>query len=1058
MLGPLAVWTDAGDTVTVPGLKVRALLADLLVHEGQVVSADRLVDDLWGGEPPGNPAAALQVRVSQLRRTLEEAEPGGRRLVVSRAPGYLLDTGAVDAARFAALLARAETAESPRARADLLAEALGLWRGPAYADFADEEFTRTAIARLTEQRLSALEQYADARLDLGEHGLLVGELGDLVARHPLRERLRAAHMRALYRTGRQAEALAGYGELRDLLAGELGLDPGPELAGLHQAILTQDPALGGGAERPATNLPAALSELIGRDGAVAEVRSLLRAHRLVTLTGTGGVGKTRLAVEVSARSLGDFPDGVWLVELGPLDPGTGSAAEVVMAALDIRDGTERADPADRLAEALRARRLLLVLDNCEHLVEEVAALAERLLRAAPGLRVVATSREPLAVPGEALWSVPPLSLPTPSEPGPSSGAESRTETGVESRTEIERVGRADAVRLFVARAAASAPGFTLDEANTGAVAELCRRLDGIPLALELAATRVRALGVRGVLDRLDDRFRLLASGRRGAPERQRTLTAVIDWSWRLLTEPERVVLRRLAVHAGGCTLEAAEQVCGGDGLDVLDLIARLVDRSLVVVTESPAGVRYRLLESVAAYCLDRLSDAGELEPVRHAHAGHYLALALRAEPALYGPEQGTWLRRLDAEAANLRAALDTLARERDAGDALRLANALSWYWFLRGRAADARRSLEAALAVEGEAPGRARAAAWHAGFALMLDQDVTWDTSAVRDPRERARAELFLALSAAEMSVEQDLVTSALTACRAVGDEWGIATALSRRARNAYTQRDLSALERDGEESLRLFRKLGDRWGQLQAMEWLAGEAEIAGDTERAARLFTESLRLAEELGLWPEVARRTSWLGWVALRSGAYERAMELCGRALRLSIEQGYREGRLMSAMGLGCAARRAGRLDLAETHLTGLLDGVSRDPADRPALQLPTALIELGFIRATRGDPQGARELHLEAYAASRKIGDPRSIVRAVEGLAAALAATGRHDGAARLLGLAAEARRANQTPAGPPDHTEIDQATALAREALGERAFAEAYEQGGRLKLDDAEDLA
>ncbi|MEV0596735.1 BTAD domain-containing putative transcriptional regulator [Nonomuraea cavernae] len=1052
VLGPLAVWTDAGDTVTVPGLKVRALLADLLVHEGRVVSADQLVDDLWGGEPPGNPAAALQVRVSQLRRVLEEAEPGGRRLVVSRAPGYLLDAGAVDATRFAALLARAETAESPRARADLLAEALGLWRGPAYADFADEEFTRIAIARLEEQRLSALEQHADARIDLGEHGLLVGELADLVARHPLRERLRAAHMRALYRAGRQGEALAGYGELRELLAVELGLDPGPELAGLHQAILGQDPTLIGGAERPTTNLPASLSELIGRDGAVAEVRSLLRANRLVTLTGTGGVGKTRLALEVSARSLGDFPDGVWLVELGPLDSGTGSPAEVVMAALDIRDGAEQADPADRLAEALRSRRLLLVLDNCEHLVEEVAALTERLLRAAPGLRVVATSREPLAVSGEALWSVPPLSLPTP-DPGPSPDAESRIEV-----ERVERVGRSDAVRLFVARAAASAPGFALEEENAGAVAELCHRLDGIPLALELAATRVRALGVREVLARLDDRFRLLASGRRGAPQRQRTLTAVIDWSWQLLTEPERVVLRRLAVHAGGCTLEAAEEVCGGDGLDVLDLIARLVDRSLVVVTDSPAGVRYRLLESVAAYCLDRLSDAGELEPVRHAHARHYLALALRAEPALYGPEQGTWLRRLDAEAANLRAALDTAARERDADDAIRLANALTWYWFLRGRLADARRSLEAALAVEGEAPGRARAAAWHAGFALMHDQDVTWDTRAVRDPRERARAELFLALSAAEMFVEHDLVTSALATCRAIGDEWGIAAALSRRARNAYTQRDLTALERDGGESLRLFRKLGDRWGQLQAMEWLAGEAEIAGDTERAARLFTESLRLAEELGLWPEAARRTSWLGWVALRSGAYERAMELCGRALRLSIEQGYREGRLMAGMGLGCAARRAGRLDLAETHLMGLLDGVSRDPADQPALQLPTVLIELGFIRATRGDPEGARELHLEAYAASRKIGDPRSIVRAVEGLAAALAATGRHDGAARLLGLAAEARRANQTPAAPPDYPEIDQATTLAREALGEGAFAEAYEQGARLKLDDAENLA
>ncbi|MEU8247418.1 BTAD domain-containing putative transcriptional regulator [Nonomuraea sp. NPDC048916] len=1089
VLGPLAVVTDAGETVTIPGLKVRALLADLLVNRGQVVSADRLVDDLWGDEPPGNPAAALQVRVSQLRRALEEAEPGGKHLVVSRAPGYLLDTGGVDALLFAELLARAETAESPQVKAELLAEALGLWRGPAYADFADEEFTRTAIVRLEEQRLSALEQHAEARLDLGEHGLLVGELGDLVARHPLRERLRAVHMRALYRAGRQGEALASYGQLRELLADELGLDPAPELADLHQAILGQDPALSGCAERPVTNLPASLSELIGRDGALAEVRSLLRDARLVTLTGSGGVGKTRLALEVSAQSLGDFPDGVWLVELAPLDRGTGSAAEAVMAALDIRGGAEPADPADRLAEALRSRRLLLVLDNCEHLVEEVADLAERLLRSAPGLRVLATSREPLAVAGETLWSVPPLSLPAPIEASPYSalGAESRAgsraETHAGSRTEsrtevhmevhteahtgpgpldpaleIEEVGRSDAVRLFVARATASAPGFALDAGNAAAVAELCRGLDGIPLALELAATRVRALGVRGVLARLDDRFRLLASGRRGAPQRQRTLMAVIDWSWQLLTEPERVVLRRLAVHAGGCTLEAAEEVCGGDGLDVLDLIARLVDRSLVVTAEGPAGVRYRLLESVAAYCLDRLSDTGELETVRHAHARHYLALAEQAEPALYGPEQGEWLRRLDAEAANLRAALDTQVREHDADGASRLVNALTWYWFLRGRLAEGRRSLEAALAVEGEAPGRARADAWHAGFALMLDQDITWDTGALEDPGERARAELFLALATAETPGEQELVTGALATFRAIGDEWGIAAALSRRARNAFTRRDLVALERDGGESLRLFRKLGDRWGQLQAMEWLAGQAEIAADGERATLLFTDCLRMAEELGLWPEAARHIAWLGWIALQSGEYERAMELCGHALRLSITQGYREGRFMAGMGLAFSARRAGRFDLAETHLAQLLDGVSRDPDADPALHLPTTLIELGFLRDVRGDPATARELHLEAFAAAQKIGDPATGALAVEGLAAALATAGHHERAARLLGLAAEVRRSNRTPASPSEHVEIDRATALAREALGPEAFAGAYEQGGRLKLGDAPSLA
>ncbi|WP_113700958.1 BTAD domain-containing putative transcriptional regulator [Nonomuraea lactucae] len=1113
VLGPLAVWTEAGESVTIPGLKVRALLADLLLHEGRVVSADRLVDDLWNAEPPGNPAGALHVRVSQLRRALEEAEPGGRHLVVSRAPGYLLHAGAgaVDAVRFGELVARAETAQSPRARAALLSEALGLWRGPALADLADEEFARTAIVRLEEQRLATLEHHAETRLELGEHGLLAAELGDLVARHPLRERLRAAHMLALYRAGRQSEALAGYADIRERLADELGLDPGPELAELHQAILGQDAALNPAPvvpERLRTNLPASLSELIGRDGELAEVRALLEDGRLVTLTGSGGVGKTRLALEAAAQLAGTAPgayaDGVWLVELASLDRDTGSVAEAVMAALDIREGAEPTAPAERLAEALRAGRSLLVLDNCEHVVEQAAELVERLLRAAPGLRVLATSREPLAVPGEVLWTVPPLDLP--------------------GGTDLDAVERSDAVRLFVTRAAASTRGFTLDAGNAGAVAQLCRRLDGIPLALELAATRVRALGVQGVVARLDDRFRLLAAGPRGVPARQRTLTAVIDWSWDLLTEPERVVLRRLAVHADGCTLESAEAVCsteaveqpdigrvlapeGPEGADVLDLLARLVDRSLVVALEGAAGVRYRLLESVAAYCLDRLSDAGELEPVRRAHARHYLALAVQAEPALYGPEQGEWLARLDAEAANLRAALDTAVREGDAAIALRLVNALAWYWFLRGRPAEARRSLDAALAVDGQvpgqapgqaprqipeqAPGRARAAAWRAGFALVLGDDAGWDTSTLEDPGERARAELFLGMAVSDVPVAQELVSGALATFRSIGDEWGVAAALSMRARDHFTQRDLVALERDAEESTRIFRRLGDRWGQLQATQWLAGLAEIASDVERATRLFEDGLRLAEELGLWPEAARRTAWLGWMALQSGRYERAMELCGSALRLATGQGFREGQVMAEMGLAFAARRAGRFELAETHILHLLDGVPRHPGAEPPLHLPSTLIELGHLRERRGDPAAAVNLQLEALVAAQKIGDPRTAAAAVEGLAAALTSpdlppgdtsagpagaelasagvelpsaearvvpAGSHERAARLLGLAAGVRQANQTPAGPSEQAEIDRASAYAREALGEEAFAAAHERGRRLKLDDAADLA
>ncbi|MGN9782492.1 BTAD domain-containing putative transcriptional regulator [Nonomuraea sp. ZG12] len=1060
VLGPLAVWTDAGEAVTIPGTKVRALLADLLVHDGHPVSADRLIDDLWGDDPPGNPTGALQVRVSQLRKALEDAEPGGKNLVVSKPPGYLLRAADVDATRFAELLARAEAAGGPGTRAGLLADALALWRGPAYADFADEEHTRGAILRLEEQRLTALELQAEARLELGEHGLLVGELGDLVARHPLRERLRAAHLRALYRAGRQSEALAAYAELRDRLAEELGLDPGPELVALHQAILGQDPALSLPAERPATNLPASLSKLIGRGEALAEVRSLVQSERLVTLTGTGGVGKTRLALELASRLVDDFPDGAWLVELAPVDRRTTSLAEVVMAALQIRQDTGAASSTDLLADALRARHMLLVLDNCEHVVEQAAQLAELLLRAAPELRILATSREPLSIDGETLWAVPPL--------------------GVPGSTDLAIMAGSDAVRLFVTRAAASARGFALDAANAPAIAQLCRRLDGIPLALELAATRVRVLGVQGVVARLDDRFRLLASGQRGAPQRQQTLMAVIDWSWELLTEPERVALRRLAVHSDGCTLEAAEAVCGSGaaesgpgvaGLDVLDVLARLVDRSLVVVVDGAAGVRYRLLESVADYCVTKLADAGELDAVRLAHAAYYTGLAEEAEPHLYGHEQREWLRRLDAESANLRAALDTAVDQGAADLALRLVNAMAWHWFLRGRLAEARRALEAALTAAGDAgerrdagpagdgdggDARARAAAWHAGFALLLGEQAGWESlpDRIADPGRRARAVLFLAMSVHDLPLCLELLDRALVTFRATGDRWGIAAALSLQAKDHFTRRDLAALERDCEESARLFRELGDRWGLLQATEWLAGLAETVGDLDRAKELFAQGLRMAQELGLWADAARRTFWLGWVAMQAGDYDQALELCGSALRLSVDQGYREGQIMCEMGVAFSARRAGELELADKHLRHLLDGVPRGPGVEPALHVPSTLVELGLLTEHRGDPAAALELHREALDASQRIGDPRTSAFAVEGAASALAAEGSYDRAARLLGLAAAARDLNQTPAGPSEQEDLDRITSAARDALGERAFAEAYEQGGTVKLDDA----
>ncbi|MFD8528002.1 BTAD domain-containing putative transcriptional regulator [Streptosporangium canum] len=1062
MLGPVAVWTSAGEPVAVPGLKVRALLADLLLHEGRPVSADRLIDDLWGDDLPGNPAGALSAKVSQLRRVLEDAEPGARELVSHQPAGYLLkaETDAVDFDAWLEAAGRAAAGE----RAELLGRALGLWRGNAFADFADAPFARAAAARLEERRLAAVEELAELRLALGEHALLAGELGELVAAHPLRERLRAAHILALYRSGRQSEALGSYERLRAVLAEELGLDPSPDLVALHRQVLTQSVAGGpspgsslapspGSSPDPSpgrTNLPTPLGALIGRDSAVAELRERLAGERLVTLTGPGGVGKTRLAVEAAAGL-----DEVWFVELAVLDrPGAVDAetrlAEAVMAVLGISEG---AQPADRLVEALRGRRTLLVLDNCEHVVEPVAALVARLLAAAPGLRVLATSQEPLGLPGEVVWNVPPLDVAAP-------------DAG------LGELAASGAVRLFVARAGAASRGFTLDEENAADVAVLCRRLDGIPLALELAATRVRSLGVRELVRRLDDRFRLLATGHRGAPPRQQTLMAMIDWSWELLGETERSVLRRLAVHADGCTLEAAAAVSGHD---VLDPLTRLVDRSLVVMTDDPAGPRYRLLESVAAYSADRLREAGEEELIRHRHLAYYLDLAEQAERRLRGADQREWLGRLDAETANLRAALATAAGPAvppaPAGEsALRLVNALAWYWFLRGRLAEAGRSFAVALAVpdSGEPALRGRALAWDAGIAFLYGDGDDGDRDRRRevalrlhdDPGGRARAAWFLAYAGSDLGdlvAAEELVREALPVFERLDDRWGTAAALTTRAKLAHIRGDLDGLGRDAGRAAALFAEAGDRWGQLEATGWLGALAELTGDHTEAERLHRQGLRWAEELGLWAEVAGRVAWLGWLALQRGDLSVAAETCERGLRLYAEQGNRAGEVFATMGLAFSLRRLGRLDQAEAHLRSVLE---RSPGTAvegtPPPYLPMIHCELGFVAERRGDGPEALARHREAFDLGMAFSGGRELSAPLDGMAGALDLLGRHEQAARLLG-AASALRAGQSVA-PAEQADIDRITAQVRERLGEPRFTLAHRHGAALTPAAARALA
>ncbi|MFD1542007.1 BTAD domain-containing putative transcriptional regulator [Nonomuraea guangzhouensis] len=1021
------------------GPRLRALLALLLLDAGRIVSGERLLDGLYGEQPGA--VNALQSQVSRLRRGLGsdapvEFHPAGYRLAV--------DPAEVDALVFERLAAEGRAAGSAEERAAVLGRALGLWRGPALADVRDAPFASAQVTRLEELRLDVTEERIEAELALGRHRELVPELQSLVAAHPVRERLRGQLMRALYGSGRQSEALAAFEAARSVLAEELGVDPSPELAAVHLAVLRGELPVSpvNSASRGA---PSQLTSFVGRQEDLGAIAGLLAAARLVTLIGPGGAGKTRLAIEASVRHPGE----VAFVELGELAEG-GDVARAVLAALGLRDGLlsaqEQRSPGERLVVALADRPMLIVLDNCEHLVEAAAALAHRLLSACPGLRVLATSREALGVTGETLFPVTPLALPAEGAPPLS----------------------APAVRLFADRAAAVRPGFAVDGGNAGDVLRICRALDGLPLAIELAAARLRSLPVAEVAARLDDAFGLLSRGSRTAQPRHRTLRALVEWSWELLDAPEQRLARRLSVFAGGATLESIEAVCGD--ADAVGVVAGLVDKSLVEVV----GDRYRMLRTIHAFCAERLAEAGETERLRQAHAEHFQALMSTAAPHLLRAEQLDWLARLDAEHDNLLAAV-RWAVAADPGLGLRLVADLVTYWWLRGRRAEGAgpaRSLlavvgteppaelagEYVLCVLGAIPGGGTEPRRHLATAKRL-------MASMNLVEHRPQLIFFWATFAGPSDADyRDAMAERL---QTGADPW--TDGLSHLGRGVLAQLlagDVATGEREFELALASFRSLGERWGMLTTLSELAELVCWRGDGERFAALVAEALRLADELGAVEDRAdllcRRgegTILLGDLDAARASYEEALELARRTGALEATGRARHGlaKVARLSGDVAGARRAYE-ELLTEHRTGTGRPGERW-TDTGRLDEPSGgsfgadlghvgvLIALGWIAVQEGEAVRAAELQREAVDRALGLHSRPLVARAVEGLAGVAGLTGDHERAAVLLGAARTWR--GTALAGDRD---VARVSALARERLGDVAYEKAYGRGDAFDRD------
>jgi len=888
LLGPLEIWDD-GRQLAIGSAKQRALLAILLLNANRVVPTSRLIELLWGDEPSETVANTLQVAVSQLRKILEKDHPRGTpyQVLVSQPPGYLLRVGAdqLDLYRFEQLRREADQASQgadPDTTAARLRGALNLWRGPALADVAADPFALAEGVRLNELRIKTLEDRIEAELSLGRHGDLIGELQALVTEYPLRERLRGQLMLALYRSGRQAEASELFHKTRALLIEELGMEPGPGLQRLFKAILNQEVSVAPARSRT-DNLPTALTTFIGRTEEVHDVKERLSGVRLLTLTGIGGVGKTRLALQVAKEVLTVYPHGVWFVDLAPLNDGA-FVPDAVASVLGLRELAGRT-VVEGLTAYFGTRTALLILDNCEHLVEPVAALGRELLRTSPDLTILATSREPLDIMGEATVRVDPLPVP---EPGRSA-----------SQADILEYA---AVALLVDRARLAVSSFELSEVNMAVVIKICERLEGIPLAIELACAKFGVLPLEQVSARLDDRFRLLAGSRRGVLARHQTLEATLDWSYDLLDGQERTLLARLSVFSGGASFGAVQAVCRDQdvGLDILEPLSRLVTKSLVTLVQGDAEARYRLLETVRSYASQRLSASGDAGVLRGRHFDWYLALAEEAQGELFKSSQGTWIRRLEREYENIRTALEWSTATRP-NDGLRLAVALYDFWVRKARYNEVLEWLQRSLAASSDRSGVRATGLTALGamvrsrgdheLARQLMTEAMQLANEIGDLTAKAWAAEKLAMvledegspDAIPLFEESVALGRKANPLRLLSALNNLGLALHRRGDRSGAPRSLLA------EGLMLARERGDHWAIASILDGIAQVALDTADLEAARLHWNESLRVAFREGYQYFVPSIFEGVAKLSLVEGQPDRALRLLGAAERYRREKG-------------------------------------------------------------------------------------------------------------------------------------------------------------------------